>query len=178
MSEFVSVERINSLKQGIEAKTGETYSDLTGGVQALMDGYGQGSSGGSSGAEMETGSFVMATAGRCHIETSLSNVSAALIWAEVPSGEYFYTLNTHTLYAVVIGLMPKVGSTRRIMHTTINPAQQFAAYQGGINGNIIDFDRASNAHGTFQPSQIIDESGATETITYRWVAFGGVTIEA
>ena len=43
MSEFVSVERIKSLKQGIEAKTGETYTDLTAGVQALVDGYGVGS---------------------------------------------------------------------------------------------------------------------------------------
>lgn len=42
MSEFVSVDRINALKTGIEAKTGETYSDLTGAVQALADGYGQG----------------------------------------------------------------------------------------------------------------------------------------
>lgn len=42
MSEFVSVERINALKSGIEAKTGETYADLTAGVQALVDGFGQG----------------------------------------------------------------------------------------------------------------------------------------
>ncbi len=47
MSEFVSVERINSLKSGIEAKTGESYTDLTAGVQALVDGYGQGGGGGS-----------------------------------------------------------------------------------------------------------------------------------
>lgn len=46
MSEFVSVERINALKSGIEAKTGETYADLTAGVQALVDGYGQGGGGG------------------------------------------------------------------------------------------------------------------------------------
>lgn len=45
MSEFVSVDRINALKSGIEAKTGETYTDLTDGVQALMDGYGQGGGG-------------------------------------------------------------------------------------------------------------------------------------
>lgn len=43
MSEFVSVERINALKSGIESKTGETYTDLTAGVQALVDGYGVGS---------------------------------------------------------------------------------------------------------------------------------------
>ena len=43
MSGFVSVERINTLKSGIEAKTGEVYTDLTAGVQALVDGYGQGS---------------------------------------------------------------------------------------------------------------------------------------
>lgn len=43
MSEFVSVERINSLKSGIEAKTGESYGTLTAGVQALVDGYGVGS---------------------------------------------------------------------------------------------------------------------------------------
>lgn len=46
MSDFVSVDRINSLKSGIEAKTGEAYADLTEGVQALMDGYGQGGGGG------------------------------------------------------------------------------------------------------------------------------------
>lgn len=37
-----TLNRINSLKQGIEAATGETYTDLTEGVQALKDGYGQG----------------------------------------------------------------------------------------------------------------------------------------
>lgn len=45
MSEFVSVDRINSLKSGIESKTGETYTDLTAGVQALVNGYGQGDGG-------------------------------------------------------------------------------------------------------------------------------------
>lgn len=39
MSDFVSAQRIKSLKTGIETKTGETYSDLTGAVQALADGY-------------------------------------------------------------------------------------------------------------------------------------------
>lgn len=43
MSEYASVERIKTLKQGIEAKTGETYNTLTEGVQALADGYGVGS---------------------------------------------------------------------------------------------------------------------------------------
>lgn len=38
--------RLNALKQGIESKTGETYADLTVGVQALVDGYGQGGGGG------------------------------------------------------------------------------------------------------------------------------------
>lgn len=37
-----SINKINSLKQGIEAATGETYPDLTAAVQALKDGYGQG----------------------------------------------------------------------------------------------------------------------------------------
>lgn len=45
MSEFVSVDRINTLKSGIESRTGETYADLTEGVQALMDGFGQGDGG-------------------------------------------------------------------------------------------------------------------------------------
>lgn len=44
-NEFVSVKRINSLKNGIETKIGETYTDLTEGVQALMDGYGVDGSG-------------------------------------------------------------------------------------------------------------------------------------
>jgi hypothetical protein len=39
---LTSVERINALKNGIEATTGETYVDLTEGVQALKNGYGQG----------------------------------------------------------------------------------------------------------------------------------------
>lgn len=43
MSEYASVERIKSLKQGIEAKTGGSYATLTEGVQALADGYGVGS---------------------------------------------------------------------------------------------------------------------------------------
>ena len=42
MIELQSVEKINSLKQGIEATTGETYADLTEAVQDLKDGYGQG----------------------------------------------------------------------------------------------------------------------------------------
>lgn len=37
-----TLNKINSLKQGIEAATGETYTDLTAGVQALKNGYGQG----------------------------------------------------------------------------------------------------------------------------------------
>lgn len=37
MSDFVSVERIKSLKSGVEAKTGKAYSDLTGAVQDLID---------------------------------------------------------------------------------------------------------------------------------------------
>lgn len=39
----MSVERINALKAGIEAKTGGSYATLTEGVQALADGYGVGS---------------------------------------------------------------------------------------------------------------------------------------
>lgn len=45
--ELESAARLNALKSGIEAKTGETYTDLTGGVNALIAGYGQG--GGSGG---------------------------------------------------------------------------------------------------------------------------------
>jgi hypothetical protein len=44
--ELESVKAINSLKQGIEATTGETYTDLTEAVQAMKDGYGQGGGGG------------------------------------------------------------------------------------------------------------------------------------
>lgn len=40
-----TLNKINSLKQGIEATTGETYADLTEGVQALKNGYGQGGGG-------------------------------------------------------------------------------------------------------------------------------------
>lgn len=42
MIELKSAKRIQSLKSGSEAVTGETYTDLTEGVQALKDGYGQG----------------------------------------------------------------------------------------------------------------------------------------
>lgn len=42
---FEYAKRINSLKSGIEAKTGETYADLTEGVQALVDGYRKGEGG-------------------------------------------------------------------------------------------------------------------------------------
>ena len=44
-AEFESAARLAALKSGIESRTGETYADLTEGVQALMDGYGQGSGG-------------------------------------------------------------------------------------------------------------------------------------
>lgn len=40
--EFESAKRLDALKQGIEAKTGETYANLTDGVNALIAGYGQG----------------------------------------------------------------------------------------------------------------------------------------
>ena len=40
--ELESAKRLNALKTGIEAVTGETYPDLTAGVQALADGYGRG----------------------------------------------------------------------------------------------------------------------------------------
>lgn len=39
-----SAERLAALKSGIEAKTGETYTDLTGGVNALIAGFGSGGS--------------------------------------------------------------------------------------------------------------------------------------
>ena len=42
MIELKSVEKINSLKRGIEDVTGETYADLTEAVQCLKDGYGNG----------------------------------------------------------------------------------------------------------------------------------------
>lgn len=58
MSEFVSVDRINALKSGIEAKTGRAYADLTAGVQALVDGFGQGE-GGSSGSLFQTADIVV-----------------------------------------------------------------------------------------------------------------------
>lgn len=47
--ELESAARLNALKQGIEAKTGETYPDLTDGVNALIAGFGQG--GGSGGSD-------------------------------------------------------------------------------------------------------------------------------
>ena len=37
MSDFKSVERINKLKAGIEATTGENYNDLTEAVQAMKN---------------------------------------------------------------------------------------------------------------------------------------------
>lgn len=42
-AEFESAVRLAAMKSGIEAKTGGTYTDLTAGVQALVDGYGVGS---------------------------------------------------------------------------------------------------------------------------------------
>ena len=39
---FTSVEKINTLKQGIEATTGKSYNNLTEAVQGLKSGYGQG----------------------------------------------------------------------------------------------------------------------------------------
>lgn len=39
--EFACLENLASLKSGIEAVTGESYEDLTAGVQALKNGYGQ-----------------------------------------------------------------------------------------------------------------------------------------
>lgn len=43
--DFESAARLSALKRGIEAKTGETYPDLTGGVNALIAGFGQGGGG-------------------------------------------------------------------------------------------------------------------------------------
>jgi hypothetical protein len=40
--ELESAARLTALKQGIEAKTGETYADLTEGVNALIEGFGSG----------------------------------------------------------------------------------------------------------------------------------------
>ena len=56
--ELESAARLNALKQGIEAKTGETYTDLTGGVNALIAGFGQGG-GGSGGLAYDMGEFVL-----------------------------------------------------------------------------------------------------------------------
>lgn len=52
--ELESAARLNALKQGIEAKTGETYPDLTDGVNALIAGFGQGG-GGDTDAAFEAG---------------------------------------------------------------------------------------------------------------------------
>lgn len=50
--ELEAAARLNALKQGIEAKMGETYPDLTGGVNALIAGFGQG------GSKYETGELI------------------------------------------------------------------------------------------------------------------------
>lgn len=55
---FESAARLNALKSGIEAKTGESYSDLTGGVNALIAGFGSG--GGSGGVSLENVSVLVA----------------------------------------------------------------------------------------------------------------------
>lgn len=52
-----SAARLNALKSGIEAKTGERYTDLTDGVNALIAGFGQ--SGG--GIAYDMGEFVLDT---------------------------------------------------------------------------------------------------------------------
>lgn len=57
MSDYKSVERIKSLKQNIESKTGGSYADLTAGVQALADGYGKGSGGSDSATAVDVGMF-------------------------------------------------------------------------------------------------------------------------
>lgn len=49
-----SAERYEALKSSIEAVTGETHTDLTEGVQALKDGYGQGGGGSEELAALET----------------------------------------------------------------------------------------------------------------------------
>lgn len=87
--DFESAARLASLKRGIETKTGESYPDLTGGVNALIAGYGQGSSGGSSPA-VYSGSF-----------TPAENVLSV----EIPIGGTFshfavYAIGTVTGYSV------------------------------------------------------------------------------
>lgn len=52
---LTSVEKINTLKQGIESVTGESYDNLTEAVQALKDGYGSTTEDGSGSSESFVG---------------------------------------------------------------------------------------------------------------------------
>ena len=68
-----SVETINILKQGIETVTGGNYTDLTEAVQALKNGYGNTTEGGSGGSE----SFVGVKYSDVDSETKLPTVADA-----------------------------------------------------------------------------------------------------
>ena len=81
-----TLDKINSLKTGIESVTGESYSDLTSAVQGLKNGYGQG--GGDNGEELAA--FLMNTLKVLdnNIVTSLKTracqSSTALVSANLP----------------------------------------------------------------------------------------------
>lgn len=92
-----SIERINALKNGIEAVTGESYEDLTSGVQALKNGYGQ--SGFPYIDTSKMASFAYFHSGGANIEfinkwdtsnaTNLSNM-----FNNCPLGDYVLDINT------------------------------------------------------------------------------------
>lgn len=99
---LTSVERINALKQGIEATTGETYADLTAGVQALKNGYGQGGGGGTEEIEniIDESGVLDSTDGTVtdKVEKLIDRAKDEKIWYEQFKNNGFATSSTYGLF--------------------------------------------------------------------------------
>lgn len=94
--EFESAARLAAMKSGIEAKTGEAYADLTEGVQALVDGFGQGGGLPSLVTAMESGSLTLASDGKIEIKHSLGKKpDFGIVYSpDMASGLYSTTYHT------------------------------------------------------------------------------------
>lgn len=97
--EFESAARLATLKSGIESKTGETYADLTEGVQALMDGYGQG-------AGEDYLAFALTNTLTDYSNTEITNIIAYGLYGRTSLTNLYLpkveTINTYGFYNVGI----------------------------------------------------------------------------
>lgn len=176
--DFESAARLASLKQGIEAKTGETHATLTDGVNALIAGFGQG--GGSSGAvKVASGSYTLAEdAPNMKIDISALDFIPDVVFVSLDETGITYT-NTPTkrwalVYAPMLLDYLKIGTLPVFSRTNLaacwRGAQGTETQQtGALNTNYVGM-----ANGEESIYIHVSRSAGSYPIiagTYNWYAY-------